>query len=178
MTDNKDLRLLAYVAGGIILYPAIKALIGATAAGATATEGLITALTPGAEAQQNATNAPSIYAQLMKRPPNKLSNGQTPSMQRYLTDEECKAIADQIEDNLSGPSSDFKAIRELMRSIYPFGVPDLRMIYAQFGFRREFWAIAGGSRKNLFSWLRDNLTDSELKIARQTWNPANIIPSL
>ena len=99
-------------------------------------------------------------------------------MRRYLTDEECKSIADQIEDNLSGPSSDFEAVRELMRSIYPFGVPDLRMIYAQFGFRREFWAIAGGSRKNLFSWFRDNLNETELNIARQTWNPANIIPSL
>jgi len=178
MTQNNDLKLIAYIAGGIVLYPAIKALIGATAAGATATEGLITALTPGAAAQENAAKAPALYAQLMKRPANKLPNGQSPSMRRFYSDEECRSIADRIEGFLTGTNSDFESIRELMRSIYPFGVPDLRMIYAQFGLRREYWAIAGGSRKNLFEWFRDNLDSGELLIARQTWNPANIVPSL
>lgn len=178
MNQNNDLKLIAYIAGGIILYPAIKALIGATAAGATATQGLITAITPGATAQENASKAPAIYAQLMKRPPNKLSNGQNPSMRRFYTDEECRSVADRLEEFMTGTKSDFESIRDLMRSIYPFGVPDLRMIYAQFGSRREYWAIAGGSRKNLFDWFRDNLDANELSIARQTWNPANIVPSL
>lgn len=178
MKENNDLKYLVYIGGAIVFYPLIKSLVGLTSAGATATTGIITALTPGAIAQENSTNAPNIYNQLMKRPPNKLPNGALPSMQRYLTDEECRGIADEIEQNLSGVSSDYEAIRNLFRSISPFGVPDLRMIYAQFGSRREYWAVAGGSRKNLFQWLRDNLTTEELKIARQTWNPANIVPSL
>jgi hypothetical protein len=178
MNQNNDLKLIAYIAGGIILYPAIRALIGATAAGATATQGLITAITPGATAQENSANAPGIYAQLMKRPPSRLPNGQTPSMRRFYTDEECRSIADRIEGFLTGTNSDFESIRDLMRSIYPFGVPDLRMIYAQFGTRREHWVIIGASRKNLFEWFRDNLDSNELAIARQTWNPANIVPAL
>ena len=178
MNKNEDLKYLVYIGGAIIFYPLIKSLVGLTSAGATATTGIITALTPGAISQENLNNAPALYTQLMKRPPNKLPNGSNPSMQRFLSDEECRAIADEIEQNLSGVSSDYEAIRKLFRNAAPFGVPDLRMIYAQFGTRREYWAIAGGTRKNLFQWLRDNLTTEELKIARQTWNPANIIPTL
>jgi hypothetical protein len=178
MKTNEDLKYLVYIGGAIIFYPLIKSLIGLTSAGATATTGLITAITPGAISQENLNNAPNIYAQLMKRPPNKLPNGANPSMQRFLSDEECRSIADEIEQNLSGVSSDYETIRNLFRSVSPFGVPDLRMIYAQFGTRREYWAVAGGTRKNLFQWLRDNLTTEELNIARQTWNPANIVPTL
>jgi hypothetical protein len=100
-----------------------------------------------------------------------------PSLSRFLSDQECAALANLIEENLSGTSSDWPTIREAFRGL-TLSVSDQRMIYAQFGLRREWWAVAGGSKKNLFQWFRDNLTPQELTVARQIWRSANIVPAL
>jgi hypothetical protein len=172
-TPNKtDIGTLAAIGGVILFWPAIKSLINLTSATAQATANVLTPTD-----QLLAQAAPGIYAQLMKRPPLPLPSGGMPSLSRFLSDQECAALANMIEENLGGTSSDWETIRETFRGL-TLSVSDQRMIYAQFGFRREWWAVAGGGKKNLFQWFRDNLAPQELTVARQIWRSANIVPAL
>ena len=170
--NKSDLGTLAAIGGVILFWPAIKSLINLTSATAQATANVLTPTD-----QLLAQAAPGIYAQLMKRPPLPLPSGGMPSLSRFLSDQECAALANLIEENLGGTSSDWPTIREAFRGL-TLSVSDQRMIYAQFGLRREWWAVAGGTKKNLFQWFRDNLTPQELTVARQIWRSANIVPAL
>ena len=170
--NKSDLGTFAAIGGVILFWPLIKSLVNLTTATAQATANV---LTPNEQLLAQA--APGIYNELMKRPPLPLPNGATPSLRRLLSDAECAALANLIEENLGGTSSDFDAIRDAFKAV-TVSVSDQRMIYAQFGSRREWWAVAGGAKKNLFQWFRDNLTPSELSTARQIWRSANIVPSL
>jgi len=171
-SNKSDLGTIAAIGGVILFWPLIKSLVNLTTATAQATANV---LTPNEQLLAQA--APGIYAELMKRPPLPLPNGGTPTLRRFLTDSECAALANLIEENLGGTSSDFDAIREAFKAV-TVSVSDQRMIYAQFGNRREWWAITGGAKKNLFQWFRDNLDPQELTVARQIWRSANIVPAL
>jgi hypothetical protein len=170
--NKSDLGTIAAIGGVILFWPLIKSLVNLTTATAQATANVLTPTD-----QLLAQAAPGIYSELMKRPPLPLPTGGMPTLRRFLSDQECAALANMIEENLGGTSSDWETIRETFRGL-TLSVSDQRMIYAQFGFRREWWAVAGGGKKNLFQWFRDNLTPSELSIARQIWRSANIVPAL
>jgi hypothetical protein len=170
--NKSDLGTIAAIGGVILFWPLIKSLVNLTTATAQATANVLTPTD-----QLLAQAAPGIYSELMKRPPLPLPTGGMPTLRRFLTDQECAALANMIEENLGGTSSDWETIRETFRGL-TLSVSDQRMIYAQFGFRREWWAVAGGGKKNLFQWFRDNLTPQELTVARQIWRSANIVPAL
>lgn len=170
--NKSDFGTIAAIGGVILFWPLIKSLVNLTTATAQATANVLTPTD-----QLLAQAAPGIYAELMKRPPLPLPTGGMPTLRRFLSDQECAALANMIEENLGGTSSDWETIRETFRGL-TLSVSDQRMIYAQFGFRREWWAVAGGGKKNLFQWFRDNLAPQELTVARQIWRSANIVPAL
>jgi hypothetical protein len=175
MQQNNDFKTIAYIAGGIVLFPYIKSLLGLVKAGSDVTTGVLTTITPGALYQQNLNAAPSLYAELMKRPGLPLSTGQMPSLNRYLTDVECLRIADFIYDKLNAENYKWADIYNLFKNLSIYGIADLRMIYAFFGKRREwFWE----SPKDLFSFFKSDLNNAQLQQARYIFRPANIQPNL
>jgi hypothetical protein len=170
-----DTRTIAYIVGGIILFPYIKSLLGLVKAGSDVTTGVLTTLTPGALYQNNINNAPLLYAELMKKPGLPLSTGQLPSIQRFLTDAECLRLADFIYDNLNAERYNWSAIYNAFVSLTNYSIADLRLIYAYFGKRREwFWEAP----KDLYAFFKSDLNASQYRQARNIFYPANINPNL
>lgn len=175
MQQNNDLKTLAYIVGGVVLFPYIKSLLGLVKAGSDVTTGVLTQITPGALYQQNLSAAPALYADLMKRPGLPLSTGQMPSLRRYLSDAECLRIADFIYDKLNAENYNWSAIYSLIKGLPIYSIADLRMIYAYFGKRREwFWEAP----KDLYAFFKSDLTPTQLQQAKFIFVPANIQPNL
>lgn len=172
---QNDTKTLAYIAGGIILWPYIKSLLGLVKAGSDVTTGVLTNLNPSALYQTNISNAPALYAELMKKPGLPLSTGQMPSLRRYLTDAECLRIADLIYDNLNAERYNWSAIYNAFTSLPTYGIADLRLIYAYFGKRREwFWE----QPKDLYAFFKSDLNSRQYQQAKNIFVPANINPNL
>jgi hypothetical protein len=170
-----DTRTIAYLVGGVILWPYIKSLLGLVKAGSDVTTGVLTTLTPGALYQSNISNAPALYAELMKKPGLPLSTGQMPSLQRFLTDAECLRLADFIYDNLNAERYNWAAIYNAFTSLPTYSIADLRLIYAYFGKRREwFWEAP----KDLYSFFKSDLNPTQYRQAKNIFYPANINPNL
>jgi hypothetical protein len=175
MQQNKDLKTLAYIVGGVVLFPYIKSLLGLVKAGSDVTTGVLTSITPGALYQQNLSAAPALYADLMKRPGLPLSTGQMPSTTRFLSDTECLRIADFIYDKLNAENYKWADIYNLFKNLTIYSIADLRLIYAYFGKRREwFWQ----QPKDLYAFFKSDLTPVQYQQAKNIFYPANIQPNL
>jgi hypothetical protein len=170
--DNKT---LVYIVGGVILWPYIKSLLGLVKAGSDVTAGVLTNLAPGALYQANLNAAPALYNELMKKPGLPLSTGQLPSLKRYLTDADCLRLANFIYDNLNAERYNWAAIYKAFTDLPIYGIADLRLIYAYFGKRREwFWQPP----KDLYAFFKSDLNAAQYRQAKNIFYPANITPNL
>jgi len=175
MKPNNDTRTFALIVGGVILWPYIKSLLGLVKAGSDVTAGVLTQLTPGALYQANLSAAPALYAELMRKPGLPLSTGQMPSLQRFLTDADCLRLADFIYDNLNAENYKWSAIFKAFQDLPRYSIADLRLIYAYFGKRREwFWEPP----KDLYAFFKSDLNKTQYNQAKAIFYPANITPNL
>jgi hypothetical protein len=98
-----------------------------------------------------------------------------PSTTRFLSDTECLRIADFIYDKLNAENYKWADIYSLFKNLTIYSIADLRLIYAYFGKRREwFWE----QPKDLYAFFKSDLTPVQYQQAKNIFYPANIQPNL
>lgn len=175
---NEDLKNIAIVGGVVLLWQPIKQILNFAGTTAQAGTTLINTLNPTQLYQNNVSNAPNLYQQLIKRPALPIIGGpnigKMPLLERFLSDADCLRIADFIYENLNAENYNWPAIYQTFQNM-TFGINDIRCIYAYFGVRREwFWQ----KPKNLYDFLRSDLNETQYAKARIIFYSANIVPNL